>query len=273
MRRGPFQTIVGVMELGSHRAPHGRRPRPGAVAPLASLVLEPMLADPAAALEALAPLLDEFETAESTEPVLAHFIPAAIECLVLSGRLDRAGRVLDRFCDAVTNLDEPSIDATWADAAAARCRSLLLAASGEIEAAEAVATEALRADLQSLVPFEAARLLLVQGQLRRRRREKRAAEESIIAALETFEELGEFRWAERARLELGRLGVRRGADELTPTEDHVARLAASGLSNKQVAASLFISPSTVKTNLAKVYGKLGVTGRAQLATAMAQRSA
>jgi DNA-binding CsgD family transcriptional regulator len=74
-------------------------------------------------------------------------------------------------------------------------------------------------------------------------------------------------------VELGRLGVRRGADDLTPTEDHVARLAASGLSNKQVAASLFISPSTVKANLAKVYCKLGVTGRAQLATAMAQRSA
>jgi DNA-binding NarL/FixJ family response regulator len=243
------------------------------VAPLASLVLEPLLADPVAALEALTPLLDEFETAESTEPVLAHFIPAAIECLVLSGRLERADRVLERFSDAVSNLNDPTIDGTWASAVAARCRSLLLAAHGDIEAAEAAATEALRADVCVSVPFEAARLLLLQGQLRRRQREKRAAEDSIVAALDLFEELGDFRWAERARVELGRLGVRRAADELTPTEDHVARLAASGLSNKQVAASLFISASTVKTNLARVYCKLGVTGRAQLATAMAQRSA
>jgi ATP/maltotriose-dependent transcriptional regulator MalT len=272
MRRGPILTMFGVMEHRHHRPPHGRR-RPAAAAPLASLVLEPLLADPVAGLEALTPLLDEFETADSTEPVLAHFIPAAIECLVLSGRLERAGRVLDRFCDAVSNVDDPAIDATWAIAVAARCRSLLMAARGDIEAAEAAATEALRTDVLSSVPFEAARLLLLQGQLRRRRREKRAAEDSIIAALDVFEQLGDVRWAERARVELGRLGVRRAADELTPTEDHVARLAASGLSNKQVAASLFISSSTVKTNLAKVYCKLGVTGRAQLATAMAQRSA
>ena len=264
--------MFGVMEHGHHRAPHGR-PRRRAVAPLASLVLEPLLADPVAALQALTPLLDEFETAESTEPVLAHFIPAAIECLVLSGRLDRADRVLARFRDAVSDLDDPTIDATWAVAVVARCRSLLMAARGDIEAAEAAVTEALRADVCLSVPFEAARLLLLQGQLRRRRREKRAAEDSIVAALDLFEELGDFRWAERARVELGRLGVRRAVDELTPTEDHVARLAASGLSNKQVAASLFISASTVKTNLARVYCKLGVTGRAQLATAMAQRSA
>ena len=264
--------MVDGMEHGHHSAPRWR-PGTGAVAPLASLMLEPSLADPVAALEAMGPLLDEFETAESTEPVLAHFIPAAIECLILSDDLGRAAGLLDRFREAVSNDDERSIDPDWADAVAARCESLLLAARGELDAAEAAAAEALRADVGCRTPFERARLLLVQGQLRRRRREKRAAEESIAAALDAFEEIGAYRWADRARVELGRLGVRRADDELTPTEDHVARLAASGMSNKQVASSLFISPSTVKTNLAKVYCKLGVTGRAQLATAMALRSA
>jgi DNA-binding CsgD family transcriptional regulator len=256
-----------------HHAGRRRGPRTGAVAPLASLLLEPSLADPAAALEAMGPLLDEFEMAEATEAVMAYFIPAAIECLILSGHLDRAAGLLDRFRDAVANDVDGAIDPDWAEVVAARCQCLLLAARGELDEAEEIAAEALRIDVGSPVLFETARLLLVQGQVRRRRREKIAAADSIVAALDAFEAIGAVRWAERARVELGRLGLRRSADELTPTEDHVARLAASGMSNKQVAASLFISPSTVKTNLAKVYCKLGVTGRAQLATAMAQRSA
>jgi DNA-binding CsgD family transcriptional regulator len=250
-----------------------RRPRAGAVAPLASLLLEPSLADPRAALEAMGPLLDEFATAEATEAVMAYFIPAAIECLILSGEFVRAAGLLDRFLEAVANDVEGAIDPNWAEPVAARCRCLLLAARGDLDEAEAVAAGTLRADDGSRDPFEMARLRLVQGQVRRRRREKIAAADSIVAALDTFEAIGAPRWADRARVELGRLGLRRSADELTPTEEHVARLAASGMSNKQVAASLFISASTVKTNLAKVYGKLGVTGRAQLATAMAQRSA
>ena len=261
------------MEHGHHWAPRWR-PRTGAVEPLAWLVLEPSLADPNAALASMTPLLEDFETSEATEPVLAYFVPAAIECLILAGQLDRADRVLARFIDATSvGAADLRIDADWAFMTAARCRSLLLAARGDLDVAETIADGALATDAHQRVPFETARLLLVQGQLRRRRREKRTAEESILRALDTFEMIGADRWADRARTELGRLGLRRDADELTPTEDHVARLAASGMSNKQVAATLFISPSTVKSNLAKVYCKLGVSGRAQLATAMAQRPA
>ena len=107
--------------------------------------------------------------------------------------------------------------------------------------------------------------MLVAGQLERRRRKKRVASEHLRNAAAEFEEMGARLWAERAKAELRRVGLRRSApDELTESERRVAELAASGLKNREVAAQLFLSPKTVEATLARVYRKLEIHSRAEL---------
>ena len=116
------------------------------------------------------------------------------------------------------------------------------------------------------MPFERARTQVLLGQLQRRLRQKHAASATLRESLGVFEAIGARQWAERARGELARADVAHlGADELTPSEQRVAELAASGMSNKEIAAKLFISPKTVETNLAKAYRKLEIHSRTQLA--------
>jgi DNA-binding CsgD family transcriptional regulator len=114
-------------------------------------------------------------------------------------------------------------------------------------------------------PFERARTLLVLGSVQRRDRKKRVARESLGSALETFDRLGATLWAGRTRAELARVGGRAPAAGLTPTEDRIAELIASGHTYREVADALFISPKTVQWNLSKVYRKLGIRSRAELA--------
>ena len=86
------------------------------------------------------------------------------------------------------------------------------------------------------------------------------------AAAQTFQSLGAPIWAARAEAELGRINLLRDHEsELTPAERRVAELAATGMTNKDVAAALFISPKTVESNLGRVYRKLGIRTRFELA--------
>ena len=99
----------------------------------------------------------------------------------------------------------------------------------------------------------------------------RAAKEHLQRALGIFGSLSAPPWAERARAELSRIGLRPPAPlTLTATEQRVAALAASGHTNRQVAQALFLSPKTVEANLARIYRKLGISSRAQLGAAMAR---
>jgi DNA-binding CsgD family transcriptional regulator len=85
-------------------------------------------------------------------------------------------------------------------------------------------------------------------------------------ALEIFERLGAPLWAEKARAELKRVGLRPSApNDLTPTEERVADLVAAGRTNKEVAEALFMSVKTVDSNLTRIYRKLGVRSRTELA--------
>jgi DNA-binding NarL/FixJ family response regulator len=98
------------------------------------------------------------------------------------------------------------------------------------------------------------------------RRDGRNARATLEDALEIFERIGARIWADRARAELGRLGGRApSGDELTPTERRVAELVAEGRTNKDVAAALFVTVRTVESNLTRVYSKLGVRSRTELA--------
>jgi DNA-binding CsgD family transcriptional regulator len=184
-----------------------------------------------------------------------------VEALVGAGRLDEAERVAD-FFDELT--ERGPFD--WPRALGLRCRAMVSAARGDVEAAlESVdiAETLLRQDPHS--PFELARTLLVSGEIRRRARRKREASERLEQAHAIFDRLGATIWAARARSELDRVGIRPPAPlELTRIEREVARLAASGMTNREVAAAVFVTPKTVEGVLSRVYGKLGIRTRAQL---------
>jgi DNA-binding CsgD family transcriptional regulator len=142
---------------------------------------------------------------------------------------------------------------------------MLLAAGGDVDAAAATAQAAMREHERLPMPFERARTQLLVGQLLRRQRQKSAASTQLREALNTFENLGTPLWAERARTQLARINV--GTDNgagLTPTEQRVAELAASGMTNRDTAAALFISPKTVEANLARIYHKLNIHSRTEL---------
>jgi DNA-binding CsgD family transcriptional regulator len=139
------------------------------------------------------------------------------------------------------------------------------AARGDGSAAEALLGEALAQHEAVGDPFGRARALFALGAARRRARKKRAAREALEAAEGGFEQMGAAGWAERVRAELGRIGGRTRAEGLTAAERRVADLVAGGRTNAEVAASLFLSERTVASHLTRVYAKLGVRSRTELA--------
>ena len=157
-------------------------------------------------------------------------------------------------------------------ATGARCRGLVCSARGDLDGAAESLESALVEHERLPIPFELGRTLLVTGQVHRRRNERRLAKDALTRSVTVFEELGSPLWAEKARAEIRRLGLRKGApDELTPTEQTVASLAASGLRNREIAERIFVSPKTVEANLSRVYRKLGIHSRAELGARMAER--
>ena len=121
-------------------------------------------------------------------------------------------------------------------------------------------------------PFELGRTLLARGQALRRTKKWRPARDSLGRSLEIFEQLGAALWADKARGEMGRIGGRAPAPvDLTPTEQQVADLVASGLTNREAAYALFLSVSTVEANLRRIYKKLGVRSRTELSRMLSDR--
>ena len=226
--------------------------------------LEVSLGDYPAALATLQPLLDRFDFVPGTEIITSAYLPDAAEALIALGRLDEAEPLIKALETNGRRLDRP-----WMLAVGARCRSMVLAAVGDVEGAERWARRALVQHDRIPMRFERARTLLWLGQLLRRRRQKETATTTLREALVAFEEMGTALWADRARAELGRTNVAPTHDlALTPAERRVAELAASGMTNRDVAAALFISPKTVEANLSRIYRKLGIRSRAELGRVM-----
>jgi DNA-binding CsgD family transcriptional regulator len=203
------------------------------------------------------------------EPAASRIHANHIEALIGLGDLPRAERLLGW-------LEERghATGRAWTLATSARCRGLLFAARGDTEAAVEALEDALRHHQQLDMPFELGRTLLVMGQVQRRAKRKRIAKEHLEHAEEIFESLPSPPWAERARAELARIGLRPPAPlALTATEERVAAMAASGHTNRQVAQAMFLSPRTVEANLARIYRKLGISSRAELGAAMARSQA
>jgi DNA-binding CsgD family transcriptional regulator len=224
-------------------------------------LLELSLDRPAEAHELLAPLVARVEGAGIGELGSIRFVTDDVEALTRLGELDAAATLLARFEQQAHRLGRPS-----AIAAAHRCRALIAAAAGAADDAQAECTRAL-AELEQLsLPLETARTLLALGVAQRQARRRRAARNSLERALRLFDKLGASLWAERARAELGRISGRAPSrGELTAAERRIADLVAGGRTNREVAEVLHVTPRTVEGTLSRVYAKLGVRSRTELA--------
>jgi DNA-binding CsgD family transcriptional regulator len=224
--------------------------------------LELSLGRPAEADAYLSRAVELSEAMGVREPAYFRVVPDEVEALVALGRLDEAEALLAPFEEAGQRLDR-----AWAMATGARCRALLLAARGDLEGASVAADEALRQHDRLPLPFELGRTLLVCGAIERRAKRKRDARDTLMRALGIFESLGAATWADRTRDELGRIGGRAASPvDLTPTEARVAELVAAGGTNREVADALFVSVHTIEANLKRIYRKLGIRSRTELAS-------
>ena len=221
--------------------------------------------DPQQAVEALRPIWEHTVQEGIEELGIWPMAPDLVEALVALGELDEAMGVTGRLARLAEEQEHP-----WGLASAKRCRAMLPLATAYDDDAVALLREAADAYRMRGLYFDQARSLLFLGRVQRRHRKWAAARRSLDEAAGIFEGLGADGWAEQARAELDRTGSRRPVPkgDLTPTEERVARLAASGLSNKEIAAELVVSVYTIEKHLSHVYAKLGVRSRAQLAPAL-----
>jgi DNA-binding CsgD family transcriptional regulator len=201
-------------------------------------------------------------------PGLGHPLTAALAAADLVEAAVRAGRP-EAVPDAIASLERWATAAAvpWGLALVARCRGLL--SDGDTAARHFA--QALELHAAAGRPFDRARTQLLYGEVLRRARRPSQARGHLRAALDGFEQLGAAGWAGRARAELrasGETARRRDPStltQLTPQELQIARLAAAGATNREIAGQLFVSPRTVEYHLYKVFPKLGIASRAELA--------
>jgi DNA-binding CsgD family transcriptional regulator len=188
----------------------------------------------------------------------------AVEALALAGDLDGAAALLERL-----QSHAEAVDCPWPFAAAARARGALLLAQGEPDEAAAPLEEAaVSFDRLGFRPDAArARLLLGRALLRGGHRSRAA--EALEAARASFAELGAVLWEARAIEELERASPGRSSGELTPAERRVVELVAAGRTNRETAQTLFMSVATVEAHLTRIYRKLGIRSRSELARLVA----
>lgn len=208
----------------------------------------------------LQPLCRAVIAAGVAEPGEARALPDAIEGLAALGRDGEAELLLAEFESWAGRVRRASVSGL-----AARCRGVLEHSLEELEAAVAW-----HADAQ--LPFEHGRSLLALGTQQRRARRRRDARETLVRALGIFDELGAELMAQHTRDELGRIGGRApSAGELTATERRVAELVAAGKKNKEVADALVVSIHTVEATLTRIYQKLDVRSRTELAAQLSKQ--
>ncbi|OXR40681.1 putative HTH-type transcriptional regulator [Nocardia cerradoensis] len=194
----------------------------------------------------------------------AYIVGDLVEAAVRAGRVEEAAEIVREFEEHAPRTPSPALHVGLRYA-----RALLASA----DAAEELFTAALDADPDGW-PLERARVELAFGEWLRRQRRIVESRAHLRAARDTFDALGARPWGERARRELrgaGETSPRRdpdARDSLTPHELGIAQLAAEGLTNREIGQRLYLSHRTVSTHLHRIFPKLGVTSRAELADAL-----
>ena len=198
------------------------------------------------AVEALEPVVSAAEAVGVYEWLIAMLLPDAIEAMVAIGDIDRPTRLTEALADWGLTFGRP-----WALATSGRCRALLDAAAGDLDSAAAATAEALVG--HERLPYRSSsreRCSCTDRCCAGAASAGRHARPSSVRG-ESSPDLGAPLWAEKARAEIARIGVRRAPEELTEGEERVAELAAQGLTNPEIAARLFMSRRTVEANLAR----------------------
>ena len=185
---------------------------------------------------------------------------SGIEALVGLGEVERATALTDELEELTRPLALPTSLAILA-----RSRGLVASGAGDVDAALAHFDRALELHVPGDWPLEYPRTLLARGAVLRRTRQWRAAREAMHAARAVFEKFGYRLWVERTDAELKRIAGRSASAGLTPTETRVAQVIASGRSNKEAAAELSVTVRTIESNLSRIYAKLGIRSRTELA--------
>ena len=223
------------------------------------------LGRPEAAVQLIEPIVAFADETGLREPATVLWQPELIEGYLRVGRTRDARRALGILAEQAVRTD-----GAWARAVTARCRGLL------DEDIDRHFGEALGFHDLTTMPFERARTQLAYGARLRRVGRRSEAREHLRRALATFDGLGAEPWARRAREEIAASGAglppRDGprADELSPRERQTALAVAEGLTNREVAARLFVSEKTVERHLGSVYRKLGLRSRTELARRIAE---
>jgi len=221
------------------------------------------------AVECLERVLERMRTLPWREPAPVEAHHNLAEAYVRRGELDKAEIVLDDL-EAVAR----PTGRVRSLAGAARVRGMIAAARGDVETAVSRFEESLAIQARLPEPHETGRTELALGSVLRRANRKRAARAVLDEAVRTLDACGARLWANQARGELARISgrpIRAGA--LTPTEEQIADLVAAGRSNDEVARSVSLSPKTVEWNLSKIYRKLDVRSRGELAAKLGRRRA
>jgi DNA-binding CsgD family transcriptional regulator len=186
-----------------------------------------------------------------------------VEAQLLTGDLGGAAHTIQLLVDAVERSQSVIVEVDHL-----RTSGLLQLARGEVGDAVATLTHAVELAPRTQRPLAIARTLLALGSAQRRAGNRTKARETLEASRREFSHLEAAPWIERVDDELRRLGNRPSAESasnLTPTERQIAELVTQGRSNRQIAAELMISLRTVESNLTRVYRKLEVRGRTELA--------
>ncbi|MEV4579171.1 AAA family ATPase [Nonomuraea jabiensis] len=208
--------------------------------------------------------LDEVCGGPARHDFLIRAVPDHVEAAVRAGLPEQAARHLPALSEWAEQTGRPH-----AIALARRCAALL----ADEDTAAGHFTSALELHERDPRRYDEARTRLAYGEWLHRHHHHTEAKDQLAAALAGFERLGARTWASRARAELSALGDRPSAHpraldplaRLTPQELQVVRLAAAGMSDREIATRLFLSPRTVGHHLCKAYPKLGVTRRVELA--------
>jgi DNA-binding CsgD family transcriptional regulator len=225
--------------------------------------------DPAAAARHYEVAAHYADLADWADPGVRDRLDAALaEAYVALGRTGDAMRISAWLREVGDRLARPTLTGN-----ADRIDALVQAGAGELDAAAESARAAVAAHEEAPLPVELAISLLALGRIERRRKARRQSRDALGRARKLAAETGHKPLLAEIERELPRVAAARSGTELTATERRVADLIASGATNREAAAALFVSVRTIETHVASIYRKLGVRTRAELARRLAAPSA